>query len=149
MFQCSLHSLHDEMFITKDRRVLHSVLLVLLLAHGGQEGGAVSTVVLELSISLTHVESRAFYLSQALQRKVIVDCHYSLRVDETLGIAPHIQTAAVYVLHHVKVVRHIHFTYILFPGQPKLVVKEVNILKSPGNMSVLLTGEMSHKLQPG
>ena len=52
MFQCSLHSLHDEMFITKDRRVLHSVLLPLLLTHGGQVGGTVSTVVLELSLSL-------------------------------------------------------------------------------------------------
>ena len=149
MFQCSLHSLHDEMFITKDRRVLHSVLLVLLLAHGGQEGGAVSTVVLELSISLTHVESWAFYLSQALERKVIVNCRYSLRVDETLGIAPHIQTAAVYVLHHVKVVRHIHLTYILLSGQPKLVDKEVKICETPGDWPVLLPGEMSHKLQPG
>ena len=78
------------------------------------------------------------------------DYQHSLRVDESLAIlCVGVASGAVYVLHHVKVVRHIHFIYILLSGQPKLVVKEINILKSPGDMCVVLPGEMSHKLQPG
>ena len=77
------------------------------------------------------------------------DYQHSLRVDESLAIlCVGVASGAVYVLHHVKVVRHIHLTNILLSGQPKLVDKEVKICETPGDWSVLLPGEMSHKVCP-